>query len=118
VAKVFGVFMVELRPGIEEEDFETFLREEVVPKMPKLEGTKFYYLKGNRGERESKYLYVIEFPSVEARDRYFPSLDVRSEEFQQWRASFSEEQTKVWREYFEKYVVQSYSTDYTLIAQY
>jgi hypothetical protein len=76
---------IALRPGVEAEDYEKFMVEEVYPlSWPK--GMKVYLLKGDRGDRENKYLWLWEFESVEARNRVFPSQDAEEEskEFQEF----------------------------------
>jgi hypothetical protein len=82
MAKVFGMHMIALLPGVKAEDFEKFVAEEVY-QVPSLEGVKYYLLKGDRGDREGKYLWMMEIESVEARDRLFPSPGEMSEEVQQ-----------------------------------
>ena len=82
MAKVFGMHMIALLPGVKAEDFEKFVTEEF-HQVPSLEGMKYYLLKGDRGDREGKYLWMAEVESVEARDRLFPSPGEMSEEVQQ-----------------------------------
>jgi hypothetical protein len=82
MSKVFGMHMIALKPGVKAEDFEKFVTEEVYP-LSSLEGWKSYLLKGDRGDREGKYLMMLEFESVEVRDRYFPSPGEMSKEAQQ-----------------------------------
>jgi hypothetical protein len=86
MAKVFGIHMVALKPRVKAEDFEKFVTEEVYP-LPWFEGIESYLLKGDRGDREGKYLWVFEIESVETRDRYFPSPGKASEEAQQFFAT-------------------------------
>src|SRR5690242_6614330 len=81
MAKVFSLHMIGLRPGVKGEDFERFFREKAVPRIL-FQGWKTYLLKGDRGDREGKYLLMIETDN-EARERYFPMPDVPSEEAQQ-----------------------------------
>lgn len=91
MSKVLGMHMIALKPGVKAEDFETFVTEEVYPLLA-LEGSDTYLLKGDRGDREGKYLMVSEFESVELRDRYYPSPGEMSEEVQQllesWAGAF------------------------------
>jgi len=82
MAKVFGMHMIALRPGVKAEDFEKFVMEEVYP-LPFFEGSKFYLLKGDRGDRDGKYLGILELESVERRDQLFPSPGELSKEAQQ-----------------------------------
>jgi hypothetical protein len=79
MAKVFGIHEIELRPGVTAEEFEQFYREEA-SQAATLEGWKGYLLKGDRGEREGKYVFLVEIESIEARDRYSPTPDETSEE--------------------------------------
>jgi hypothetical protein len=80
MARLFGMHMIGLRPGVNAEDFERFVVDEVYPagQLPGLQG---YLLKGERGDRDGKYLWVLEFDSGETRSRYFPAPDEPSEEF-------------------------------------
>ena len=80
MSKVFGMHMIALRPGMKAEDFEKFVIEEVYSLPWPWE---VYLLKGDRGDREGKYLVMNEFESVEARDRWFPAPGEMSEEAQQ-----------------------------------
>jgi hypothetical protein len=83
MSKVFGMHMIALKPGVKAEDFEKFVTEEVLP-LPSLEGVETYLLKGDRGDREGKYLIMYEIESPEVRDRYFPSPGEMSKEAQQF----------------------------------
>jgi len=84
MSKVFGMHMIALHPGVKAEDFEKFVIEEMYPLPWPWEG---YLLKGDRGDREGKYLVMWEIESVEARDRYFPAPGQPSEEYQQFMES-------------------------------
>jgi hypothetical protein len=105
--------MIALHPGVKAEDFEKFVMEEMYP-VPNLEGLKYYLLKGDRGDREGKYLWMIEFESVEARDRLFPFPGEMSKEAQQ----YIEAQAAV----FEKWAtfatpIDVISTDYVAVGR-
>ena len=77
MSRVFGMHMIALRPGVKAEDFEKFVIEEAYPfPWP----SEVYLLKGDRGDREGKYLVMYEFESVEARDRSFPPLQASRQE--------------------------------------
>jgi hypothetical protein len=80
MAKVFSMHMIALKPGVKAEDFEKFVAEEVYPVYEALPHVDVYLLKGDRGDREGKYLAMLEFPSVEARDQAFPSSGEMSAE--------------------------------------
>ena len=60
-----------LKPGENPEDFEKCVLETVYA-LTEPEGVKHYLLKGDRGDREGKYLWVFEVDSIEPRDRYYP----------------------------------------------
>ncbi len=113
MAKVFGMHLIELNSGVKAEDFEKFVLEEMIP-IPNFEGWKYSLLKGDRGEREGKYLWLIEIESVEARDRVFPSSGEQSKEAQQ----FFEAQAAV----FEKWAsfatpLDTIATDYLVVGE-
>ena len=67
MAKVFGVTPLELRPGVNGEDFAKFWIEEYAPLGVRL-GWTSHVLKADRGERAGKYAVIWEIPSVESRD--------------------------------------------------
>ncbi len=79
MAKVFGFAPLELRPGVNGEDFEKFFNNEYAPFGQKL-GWKGYVLKADRGERIGKYAVIWELPSIELRNRQLPAPDQISEE--------------------------------------
>lgn len=74
MAKVFGVISLELRPGVNGEDFVKFWIEEYAPLGVRL-GWISHVLKADRGERAGKYAVIWELPSVESRDRVRPIAD-------------------------------------------
>lgn len=62
----------EVKDG-KEAEFETFVNSTVHPAYQEhLEGMTAYVLKGDRGERNGKYLMVYCFDTYERRDSYFP----------------------------------------------
>jgi hypothetical protein len=67
-----------LHHGVSEEAFERFLREEL-PSATAGKEFKIYVLKGERGDRKGRYMTVVEFESLEARNRYFPGAGQPSE---------------------------------------
>ena len=73
MAKVFGLHMIRLKPDVKPGDFEKFVREEV-SQVSQFEGWKGYVLKGLRGDREGRYLWVFEIESVEALNRFSPGV--------------------------------------------
>ena len=90
MAKVFGIHIVELRPGVKAKDFEEFMIEEGYSLT--LDGVEMYLAKGDKGKREGKYVVVLAMDSVEARNRIWgppggqgPGL---SEEHKEFMAKF------------------------------
>ena len=84
MAKVLGMHRVELKPGVDEREFEEFIRNEVSPFYNRVPGQTVHLLKGDQGERDGKYLVLIEIDSPERRDEIYPPPDGRySEEIQQ-----------------------------------
>jgi len=78
MAKVFSIFHFEFHPGVSATAFEQFVTEEVYPATVRPD-LIIYVLKGDRGERNGKYLAIFEFESVEARNRYWPEEGVSAE---------------------------------------
>ena len=113
MSKVFSMHMIALKPGVNPEDFEKFVIEEMYP-LPLVEGVKFYLLKGDRGDREGKYLVVYEFESVEVRNRYFPSPGEATKEVQQWFES-SAVVIEKWATFATSLAVDVIYTDYVVV---
>jgi hypothetical protein len=82
MSKVFGMHTIALKPGVKAEDFEKFM-EGVLSAPSPMAGVEMHLLKGDRGDREGKYLWLIEFASLEARQRYFPAPGESTAEAQQ-----------------------------------
>lgn len=85
MAKLFGVDEIELKPGVTEEEFESFLKEETTLEwVSDLHSVGWYphIVKGVAGDRDGKYLLLMEVESVETRDRFY--ADEISEDIKQW----------------------------------
>ena len=93
--KVYGLREIELRRGVDEAEFERFVTEEWYPawRWPGA-GMRLRILRGDRGNRAGKYLLLLEFDSVEARDRCFPPPGGPSEEFQRRLEAVAEVEAK------------------------
>ena len=74
MAKVLGMHALELKPGVDEKEFEEFITRDVLPLYQKVPGQFAYLLKGDRGVRSGKYLAVIEIESSERRDHIYPAV--------------------------------------------
>lgn len=71
MAKIFDVVPVELRPGVDEQEFVKFFSKQYAPLAVRL-GFKGYVLRADRGERTGKFAVIWEFPSVEQRNHSMP----------------------------------------------
>ena len=78
MAKVFSIHSLDLRPGVQEAEFERFVREKLLS-LVDFPGEKLSVLKGDRGERAGKYAILVEIDSVETRDRYYPGDGLSAE---------------------------------------
>lgn len=71
MATVFGIHTLDLAPGVTAQEWERYLREEFRPlQAPGFRGAA---VKADRGPQAGSYLLIVEFDSVEARDRAFPT---------------------------------------------
>ncbi len=98
MAKVYGIHNITLKPGVKVEDFEKFVIEDV-NSLPGFESLEFYILKGDKGERDGKYIVVAEIESVESRERFVTGMGVATEEGKQ----FSETHKIVYAEASKKW---------------
>jgi hypothetical protein len=114
MAKVFGVHTIELRPGVKVAEFEKFLRDKLPSKFV-IPGWNVYIARGNRGEREGKYLLIYEIDSVEARDQYSPQPGEPSQEATQLMQAHKE--ILAFDEEFGKLASEGDYTDYVVIAE-
>ena len=84
MAKVLGMHKVELKPGVDEREFEEFICNEVIPIYGRVPGQTVRLLRGDQGERDGKYMVLIEIDSPERRDEIYPPPEGRfSEDIQQ-----------------------------------
>ena len=118
MAKVFGLHEIELRPGVTDEQYERLVREKAAP-LANFPGWKWYLLKGNRGQRDGKYLLMVEIESVAARDRFSPTPNAESEEARQFTEAHPEN-AAVFAEFEKLASVPGESTlytDYVVVAE-
>ncbi len=87
MGKVFTVHPIDLKPGVTEADLEAYGRDA----QYSVPGHTIYVAKGDRGARTGQYVVIVEFESAEVRDRYFPSADTTSDEYNQLAAPFMAE---------------------------
>jgi hypothetical protein len=83
---IYGLHSLELRPGVNSEDFERFLPSSI-EQLPRLPGWRIALLKGERGDQVGQYLALVEVDSVEARNRVSPGGGFDdTEEGREWLA--------------------------------
>jgi hypothetical protein len=96
--KLSGIFQYTLNPGVQEEEFERFVTEEVTKAPFPSVGMRMRFLKCNVDSQDDligTYATVFEFESVELRDKYFPTVSETSAAFNQWWA----EHGALWAKY-------------------
>lgn len=98
MARVIRIFEYTLNPGVQAEEFERFVTEDLT-KAPLASGImRMRFLKCDRdsqGDLVGTYANELEFESVEVRDRYFPKDFKGSPEFDDWWA----EHGTLWAKY-------------------
>ena len=82
MGKVYGLHRVELRPGVNADEFEQFARQ-LLQQLPAVPGWRVALLKGDRGEQVGSYLFLYEIDSLEVRDRIVQPGGL-TDEGQQW----------------------------------
>ena len=104
MSKVYSFHMISLKAGASGPDFERYIQGvlESWTKLGGLSGMTMRMLKGDRGDREGKYLVMFEFESVERRNQLFPEAGPAarqgSDEFMQWMGAQGPALAK-WDEY-------------------
>ena len=101
MARVYSLHMLALKAGARGPDFERFFQEEV-ESVQGPSGLTLRLLRGDRGDREGKYLLMAEFESVERRDQLYPVAGPGdrpvSDEVMQWMGAAGPILAK-WNEY-------------------
>jgi hypothetical protein len=64
MAKLYSIRELELNPGVTPEAFEQFVRDEWADLKP-FPGLRHRVLRGERGVRTGKYLFLMEWDSAE-----------------------------------------------------
>jgi len=95
-AEVISIHDLQIRPGIDEKEFESFVMNEIAPLYNQMKGQDLYLAKGDRGVRESQYAFIITFTSIEDRDRIYPYGEGFSEEFNQ----IMEGKDAIWNKFY------------------
>ena len=80
--RLLGIHYISLKEGVKPEEFDRFVVEEWNPVAEKLiPGVHWMIFKGERNAMEGEYLMVLDIQSVSVRDRYWPTPDENSEEY-------------------------------------
>ncbi len=69
---VIAVNEIELRDDVDTLEFEKFVLSKFAPIYNEIEGQQFTLVKGDRGKRKNKYAVILQFDSVEDRNRIYP----------------------------------------------
>lgn len=72
--------MIDLKPGVTEQQFEEFFATRFLPEW-KVPGWSIRLLKGDRGDRAGRYLVMYEAERVELRDQLAPESNVLAADF-------------------------------------
>jgi len=89
MAKAIRIFQYTLNAGVQPEEFERFVSEELTKAPFPSAGHHMQFLKCNgdsQGDLAGTYANVFEFESVELRDKYFPTVFETTAEFDEWSA--------------------------------
>lgn len=70
--EVIAIHDVELLPGTDAKEFEAYVLNNIAPIYNKMEGQNFSLVKGDRGIRTNLYAFIINFKSIEDRNRIYP----------------------------------------------
>ena len=70
---VVAIHQLELNSGVNSNEFEAFVLENIVPIYNKMTGQKAMLVKGDRGVRSGKYALVLMFDSEDDRNRIYPA---------------------------------------------
>ena len=70
--EVYAIHDLEIKPGVDLKEFETFVMKEIAPIYNKMEGQHLSLVKGDRGMRTNKYAIILTFDNIEDRNRIYP----------------------------------------------
>lgn len=105
--KGVSVHEMQLEPTVDRAAFERHIVEEFAPALREIGGTA-RLLKGLRGDREGKYLLLMEYDDVGAFERYWPDQKP-SAEFEQWRKAHAAMMDKLFTAYYSRALFTDYS---------
>jgi hypothetical protein len=79
--EVICIHDLKLKPGVDENEFENFVMNEVAPLYRQMKGQDLFLGKGYVGQRKGEYSIFITFKTVEDRNRIYPLSGGFSDEF-------------------------------------
>jgi hypothetical protein len=85
MGKVFAIHELELQPDASSVEFEQLMQE--LLSLPQYLGTHTFICRGDRGERDGKYIMLAEIDSIATRNRYWPVHGQLSDEAQAFDAA-------------------------------
>ena len=109
MAKVYGIYNIELKEGIEPGQFIDFINQKYAPMAARI-GWKGFPAIGDRGERKGKLALIWDFDSIEQRDRMVPVHNQITEEALRLMGPDWEANRKIW----DSLVASSTGTDYVV----
>ena len=109
MAKVYGIFTIELKEGIEPRQFIDFINQKFAPMATRI-GWKGFPAIGDRGERKGKLALIWDFDSIEQRDKMVPVQDQITDEALRLMGPDWEANSKIW----DSLVASSSVTDYVV----
>jgi hypothetical protein len=104
MAQLSSIVELELLPEVTSEEFERYIAEALAV-MQTVPGVRARWLRSDRGERDGKYLLLMEIDSVERRNQLYPKPGEPSAEQLRWL----EEHGQAWKKYFSLGTVASFS---------
>ena len=112
MARIIGIFQVELRAGVDPQEFVRYFNDLYVPIAKKVNWHGVVGL-ADRGERKGKLAFFWEFDNQAQRDIVCPTEDNMSETAKMLMGAESEENGKTWDRLVES---ASLSGDYIIQA--
>ncbi len=108
-----AVHEIELKPGVNPEEFERFLLNDWLPPYNQLKGMNIYLTKGTRGTRNGKYAAIFTYDSIEDHHRIWPPSGEKSPEILEIRSR--EGRHLQWEKLQAMFVYMETFTDYEVV---
>ena len=70
--QVVAIHEVELKDNVDSKEFEKHVFKKIAPVYNRIKGQQLKLVKGDRGNRISKYAFVLTFDTLEDRNRIYP----------------------------------------------